>query len=160
MGVATSMVLGGIALAGVATSAAGQAKQGKQAEKAMQYNAAVSEIEAQNAENAAELEAFKMGRAKERMGGTQRATYAKAGVTQSGTPLSVQLESASEAEMDIMIMRWNGKVAKSRAKSQAQYERILGANYASAGKAQAASTLLQGVTSVGLQTFGAGGKTQ
>jgi hypothetical protein len=66
----------------------------------------------------------------------------------------VEIESASEAEMDIMIAKWNGRVAKERAKSQASYDRMLGENYQSAGKYGALSTILQSATSVGLQTFG------
>ena len=157
MGAVTSMVLGGIALAGAATSAAGQYKQGKSAKEAMNYNAQVAEQQGQMAEDSAELEALKLSRNKDRVLGAQRAGYAGSGVVNNtGTPLDVELQSASEAEMDIMIAKWNGKVNKEKAKSQASYDRMLGENYMSAGKAGAVSTLLQSAGTIGLQHFGSG----
>jgi hypothetical protein len=155
MGAVTSLVLGGIALAGAATSAAGQYQQGKAASKSMEYNAQVSEQQAAQIEQGAELDVMKQARNAKRMAGAQRAGYAASGVVGgTGTPLDVELESAAEAEMDMMITRWNGKVGASRAKSQAAYERMQGANYMSEGKSKATSTLLQGATQFGLSTFG------
>lgn len=158
MGVMTSAALGLMTVAGAATSAVGQIKSGNSANQAMQYNAKVAEQAGKAAETSAEFEAFKINRAAQRLAGQQRAGYAASGVTQSGTPLLVELESASEAEMDMMIARWNGKVKVAQAGSQAAYDRMVGANYASAGKTGAFATLLQTTGQAGLQHFGTGAK--
>lgn len=69
---------------------------------------------------------------------TQKAMYAKAGVTQSGSPLDAALNSATQAEMDKQISRYNteskvnmyryqAQVAESQAKVKAGNDLFSGA---------------------------------
>ena len=150
MGIFTSMALGAVALGGAAMSAAGQAKSGKAMSAADNYNASIYDEQAKAVEQAAEFDVVKQKRAAERLAGTQRADYAGAGVVQSGTPLAVELQSASEAEMDMMITKWNAKVDAAKLRSGAALQRQYGAMAETAGNTQAMGTLLSGATTAAM----------
>ena len=157
MGTASLLAL--TAVAGSAISSYGQYKQGKDMAAAEKSNAKIAEAQGQQALQAAEFDTSRLDRLQRRMTGTQVANYSAAGVTQSGSPLLVELDTAAEYEMDKMITMYNGRMAKSRLDSEAQYRNFLAGSYKSAGTTGAISTILSGVADVALKTkFGAGDK--
>lgn len=111
------------AIAAAGFKAYGERKQFQDMAKASAFNSLLSEQEAQNLENAKNLDLFRLGRQKDRSIGTARALYAKAGVTSDGSPLEVLAETAFQHQLDMDITRYNYDLQKSRAFSQAdQYK--------------------------------------
>lgn len=114
----------------------GNLMAGKEQAGAYEYNA-------QLAEDEGAITAYQLGHAEEGLLSTQRAMYAKAGVTQSGSPLDVAVQSATQAEMDKQIARYNTE-SKSR---MYQYEAELAK---SQSKIKAGEDLLSGAAGIGL----------
>lgn len=81
--------------------------------------------------------------------GTQKAMYAKAGVTMSGSPLDVMLESATNIELDKQIMRFN-------ANSKADMDKYYGKQAIIKSKFEAGSDLIKGVMDLGKMAMAAG----
>ena len=108
----------------IAATATGQITQGIQANRASQFNAAVSRANAQAIRQSADLDIYRQKKTARRLKGAQIAGYAKAGVRLEGSPLEVLLDSASEAELDMMITDYNARVGIAQAEAEAkQYER-------------------------------------
>lgn len=98
---------------------------GVQANRAAQFNASVSKANAQAIRQSAEFDIGRQRREAKRLKSKQIAGYAKAGVRLEGSPLEVLLSSASEAELDAMIIDYNARVGIAQAGAQArQYRRI------------------------------------
>lgn len=108
---------------GSAVGAFGQLMMGEEMSDAYQYNA-------QLALEQGKLREEDIDTAEEATLGTQHAMYAKAGVTMSGSPLDVALNTATGFEMDKQIVRYNtesranmdnyqAKVAQSQSKIKA-----------------------------------------
>ena len=147
-------------IAGTAMSVAGQIQQGQAAAQAgkaqkaaAEYNAAVWAQHAELIGRQTELDIYRQQRAAQRLKSQQRVAYAKAGVLLEGSPTSVLIDSAAEAEMDMMITQYNADIAKKRALSGAEYQRYLGSVYEEQGKVAkkiayfgAGTTLLTGVS--------------
>ena len=108
----------------IAATATGQITQGIQANRAQQFNAAVSRANAQAIRQSAELDIYRQKKAARKFKGAQIAGYAKAGVRLEGSPLEVLLDSASEAELDMMITDYNARVGIAQTEAEAkQYKR-------------------------------------
>ena len=154
-----------IALAGVGTQMYGQYQVGRAAEaqgKSQQawheYNAQLAEREAIETRESAAYEESKHRKAGERLKAKQRAGYAKAGVTFEGSPLEVMEETASELEMDALMIRRSGQVGAQRLTAEAQLSRFAGRSTLLRGKAKRrasyygmASTGLTGAAQTGYQ---------
>jgi uncharacterized protein involved in type VI secretion and phage assembly len=143
MGTTTALLATGL-------TAFGQIQQGQQQAQAASYNAAVARQKAQAARQAGELEAEKIRKQKERLTGRQKALYAKAGVTFSGSPMEVMIDSATDAEMDALITEYNYSVEASQAESQAQISNWRAKTYRSSSWTRAGATLLTGASESGL----------
>jgi len=99
-----------------------------------------------NADLAAEqgqIQIEQLDMAEEDLLGTQKAMYAKAGVTQSGSPLDTALNSATQAEMDKQISKYNTE-------SKVNMDRYKAALAESQGKVKAGEDLLSGALSIGM----------
>lgn len=177
MAAITSLVLAGV---GAGLSAYGQIQQGKTAKAIGNYNAAIND---QNAQETANTAAYNAALAEQdalqvemdarenivrkraenkRYQGAQRARFAKAGVTEEGSPLEVMAETAALLEMDAQEINRQasinaarirsggaetlrqGKFASNQYKAQAGLDRTYGAAASQASKIGAASTLLSG----------------
>lgn len=112
-----------ISILGSGVSAWGAIQEGKQQQQANEYNA---ELTLQ----AGEIDVANLEKEEENLSSTQKAAYAKAGVTLSGSPLEVMLQSATNFEMDkatakynaeskANMLRYEGKVAKASGKFNA-----------------------------------------
>jgi len=120
----------------------GQYQAGKEAEaqaKSQQawneYNAQLAEREAKEAQEAAAYEESKFRKGGERLKARQRTLYAKAGVTPEGSPLEVMEQTASELEMDALMIRRGGQLGYQRYTAGAALERFAGKSALLRGRA-------------------------
>lgn len=130
---AAPWIIGGLGIAGLATQLVGQYKQGQAAEAQTEseqawheYNAKLAEREATEAQEAAAYEEKKLRKSGERFKARQRMLYAKAGVSLEGSPLEVMEETATELEMDALMIRRGGQLGYQRYSAEAGLERMAG----------------------------------
>lgn len=121
-------------LAGMGLKAFGQYQQGQEIAGTYEYNAALT-LQGLDFQ----LAGFEV--AAEEYSSTQRAMYAKSGVTMSGSPLDVMLKTATNFEMDKQVATFN---AQSRA-NMLQYQ---AAQAEKQGKFNAAGTLISGAADI------------
>ena len=122
-----------LAVGGTAFSVMGALNAGANAQKMGEYNATVSQQKAQADE------ATQRRRAGALLG-TARANVGASGVELSGSPLDVIANSAAEAELDALNIRYGGSI-------NAQRSRLQGDMARSQSYTAAASSLLQGLSS-------------
>lgn len=191
MAALTTLAVASLATAAVGTGVAvyGQMQAAKTAKKVVEYNAGVAEenakataeaaeYNARLAENQAlqtEMDARENIRRKRlensRYLSTQRSRFAKAGVTEEGSPLIVMSETAALLEMDAQEVNRQAMIEASRLRAgaaetrrtgvfqagqyqkQAGFERMYGSAQASAARIGAASTLLAGASNMAGSAF-------
>jgi hypothetical protein len=95
-----SLSSGGIKGLGMLGSAVGSYMQGVEQQQAAEYNAAL--VRQQGIIEQRQLDKSEVG-----LLSTQKAMFAKAGVTQSGSPLDTALSSAAGFELDKQIAKYN-----------------------------------------------------
>jgi len=135
--------------------------QGREANITAEYNAAVSRANAEAIRTSADLDIERQKKAKETLRGSQVTRYAKGGVKLEGSPLEVLIDSAAQAELDMLITDFNAKTAMSQqefaahqslregrsavllANQQASQQRSQASYYQRAGYIGAASTVFQ-----------------
>lgn len=137
-----------ITAAAAGLQAVSSISQGNSQANMAKYNAAVSEREARQAKEAAKFEEGRNRQAAESLLSSQKAAFAKGGVTPEGSPLLVQAETAEEAEIDALALRYSGSVAEARAKSQAALDRMQGKAAKTAGYLGAGTSLLKGASKI------------
>ncbi len=131
------MVLGAIALAlggtGLGLQMKGQYEAGKAAEAQAKseaawqdYNAKLAEREAIETQTAAAFEERKHRKAGERLKARQRVLFGKAGIQPTGSALEVLEGTASELEIDALMIRRSGTVGARRLTAEAQLSRMAG----------------------------------
>jgi len=74
-----------------------------------EYNASLMREKARITRETAKYEEARLRKTVGRVKSRQRALYAKAGVTFEGSPLEVMVETATEAEMDALMIRYIGE---------------------------------------------------
>ena len=131
-------------IASMAVSAVGAISQGVAAQQAAQFNAAVARQQAEIERQRGALEEERERRRNRAILGAQRAGFSRAGVALEGTPLLVQEETAAEAELDALTVRFGGQLGTARELARARAERFGGRAALSAGLFRAGSTLLTG----------------
>ena len=110
-------------IVGALGKAYGTIQTGREIKTADDYNAAL-------VRESGVMQEYQIGKEEVGLLSTQRAMYAKAGVTQSGSPLDTALQSAAGFELDKQIakynteskanmLEWEGKMAKQKAQQQA-----------------------------------------
>lgn len=148
-----------VAAAGVA--AAGQIQQGKAIKKASDFNARQAELEAQRAKEVAAFEEQRSREASRRFAGAQRASYARQGIELGeGSPLLALTETAEQAELDGLAIRYAGNAKAARSLAEASLQRFQGKQAVKASYFQAGATVLTGISraaSIGAGAGGAGG---
>ena len=122
--------------------------QGNAAADAAEFNAAVAENDAIATRQAAEFEEDRLRRRSKRVLASQRASFGASGVTAEGSPLLVMQDSAAEAEIDALAIRYSGSIQEARAKSQAAADRAEARAARRGGFARAGTSLLTGVSGV------------
>ena len=146
-----SVTVAGMVLSAVgsAVGAISQIQQGEEQQKWSEYNAAIAERDAEAARQSAEYEAGLKRKEKEKTLARQRALYSKAGVTLEGSPLEMMAGTASEYEMDALMIERGGKLESQRYRSEAKLSRMKGSAARRAGYYGAGSTLLTGMGKIG-----------
>ena len=119
--------------AGTGMQMKGQYEAGKAAERQAkdeaaldEYNAKLAEREATESKEAAAYEESKFRKGAERLKATQRARYAKAGITFEGSPLDVMAQTASELEMDALMIRRGGQLGYQRYTAESELYKYAG----------------------------------
>lgn len=130
---------GGDIMAGI-----GSLEQGFEINDAYAYNARVLQEQAQIVEASGALKIQQIGTSEEEMLGTQKATYARAGVTMSGSPTDTMLQTATNAEYDKLIVKYNADVSAANMKSQASLDTYYGKMAKAKGEMQFGQSLLKG----------------
>lgn len=77
--------------------------------------------------------------------GSQRAAFAQAGAGLDGSAADVMLQSATNAELDSMMIRYEGDLRARGLKEQARQERLSGKTAMTQGYFNAAGSILGGV---------------
>lgn len=130
-----------------------QANQAKQQADAtasiLEYNASVSRADAQAARDAAASAELKLARAQAETVGKQKGYYAKAGFTQSGTPLAMMADTVAQYAIDRATTLWNGEVAASKNLSQANIYNMSADSQRKAGVNASNNAMLSGIVSSG-----------
>ena len=163
MGLAAAVIA--IGATGIGVSAIGQYQAGQAAEAQAksqrewhEYNAGLAEREAAEARDVAAKEETRLRKGGERLKATQRARFAKAGVTTEGSPALFLAEQAIEIEEDALMIRRGGQLAGQRLTAEAGLSRMAGRSALLRGKASLrasrwgmASTGLSGAAGLGYQ---------
>jgi hypothetical protein len=138
MGFATAALVGLGALQ-VGTSIASGYAQNKEAK----YNASLAEQQAANVENEKGLTAYQYNRQIGQVAGTTTARIAKSGLTMSGSPMAVMLDTYTQMEMDKRIQINNLETQKQQSLSQAQAYKRQGKTALFGGYTNAFTSALQ-----------------
>lgn len=133
-------------------TAVGALMSASAASNAAKYNAAVAERNAKIARQQAAAEEERSRLDAMRKLGSIRAGYGASGVAMEGTPLKVLEDSAMEAELDALTIRYNGELKAMGFESDAALERKRASSAMTTGIFKAGSALLTGAG----KTYGAG----
>jgi hypothetical protein len=126
----------------------GSFMQGSEMNDAYKYNAQVLNEQAQLVEAAGALKVEEIGVAEDEMLGTQKAVYARAGVTMSGSPTDVALQTATNFEYDKLVTKYNTEVAASKMKSEAGLQTYYGRMSKQKGEFAFGQSLIKGAMDV------------
>lgn len=136
-------------IASTAIQALGAIQQGKAAQSAANYNAQVMETNAANERSASNQREEAQRRQARMVLGQQRAAFAQSGTGLEGSAADVMQQSAADAELDALTMRYEGDMRASGLMAQAGMERYEGRQARKAGNAQALGSILGGVSKYG-----------
>ena len=137
-------VVGAISAVGAGIKAVGSVIGGNKAKAAADYNASVSEQNAQQAEISAGLEEYRQRQLARKVIGRARGQVGASGIAASGSALDVIADSAAQAEMDAQMIRYRGAVQATNLRNQATSQRMEGSAAQTAGYISAASALTSG----------------
>jgi len=115
MGLMTTAMVG-LGVSQAATSIA----SGYAASTEAKYNAKIKEQQASMIQAGADMAAYQADRAMGKVAGTTRARVAKSGLTMSGSPMAVLLDTQTQMELDKSIEQYNYQMQKNFATSQAE----------------------------------------
>lgn len=149
MAAMSSIALAAIAV-GTAATAYGQYQAGQAQERALNYQAAVQERNAQIARQNAEYDAQRQSARLRRAIGSQRAAVLASGIQMEGTALELQQDTVQQAEMDRLAILYGGEINYQNARSEAELSRMQGKAAGQAGTTAAFGTVLGGLGSVGV----------
>jgi hypothetical protein len=144
MAVATSTAILVAAAVGTAVTAYGQYQAGQAQERALNYQAAVQERNAQIAKQNAEYDAQRQESRLRRAIGSQRAAVLASGIQMEGTALELQQDTVQQAEMDRLAILYGGETNYQNARSEAELSRMQGKAAGQAGTTAAFGTVLGG----------------
>ena len=135
-------------IASTAFTAFSQYRQAQGQEAIAEYNAKVSEQEANARERAAGVEAEQFRKEGKALQATQRVQFGRSGVlAATGAPLNLMAETAKELELDRQMILAGGAAEASRFRSQAVGQRMQGEAAMSAGRGAALGSVLGGLSS-------------
>lgn len=147
---------GPLKLIGGLVQAYGQVQAGEAAQRAYEFNANQAEQNAAQAQLIAaqdERQTRILGR---KALGSMRAAYGASGVTLEGSPMDVLAESAAQAELDALNIKFSGETKATNLRNQAKILRYQGGQAKSAGYLSASATLLNAGGDLAGSIMGAG----
>lgn len=134
------------AIAGAALSAYGSVQQGKAAQEAANFEAAINLQQADRERQLAEAAEADFRKDQSRLLAQRRAVLGASGVeSTTGSPLLVSEDFVGEVELEALRIRNGGEVSATRLEQQAILTQSGGANAASAANLRAGASLLQGI---------------
>lgn len=143
---------GPFAIAGAVVQAVGAIRSAQSASAAADYNAQIAERNAALARDQAASDEQRQRIQARKQLGAMRAGYGASGVTLDGSPLDVLENSAAEAELDALTIRYKGEVSALGYRTESAQQRARSANATTEGYYNAGSALLQG----GAKAYGMG----
>lgn len=138
-----------------AASAYAQYEQGQAQQQAARYNAKIAEQQAQSAAQMAKAQADQQREQYRRQIATNRAATGAAGVSDVGSPLLLEADNATQAELNARMTEYGGQIRAQGFRSEIPLLRFQGRQAAAAGTIGAGATLLSGVASAGVGYYGA-----
>jgi len=139
---AVPFIMLAVTVAGGVYSAVEQKKAGEREQDAAEYNALISDQNAQAIKDKAAYDEEMHRERVKKLLKSQRALYGGSGVEMEGSPMMVQADTMDQGDMDALAIRQGGSVAAAQQRSQANLLRMRGGNAVQAANAQAGSTLL------------------
>lgn len=137
------------AFVSAAASAVAAVQQGQAAEDAAEAQADQLEREGKIAQQSARVEETLQRARTRRLIARQRAVTAAQGTTAEGSPLAIIAETAGEAELDALAIRFSGDLASVRRRSEAAASRAEGRAARTAGFIRGGARLLSGASELG-----------
>lgn len=131
-------------IGGTIVSAFSAQQQGAAAQQNAQLQAELFRREAEQRRQGSEADAEAFRKRQNRLLGTFRARQGASGVTMEGTPLMVEEDIASEAELQRLRILHGGQADESRLLTQAALQQGAGAQLRRQGNLRAGSLLLKG----------------
>lgn len=131
-----------VAAAGL--QAAGTLKAGMDANAAGKYNAKKAKRAAAVSRDQAAAAMIRQDKEARKAMGAMRAAYGAAGVTVEGSPLEVLAESAANAELDRLTIKYRGELAAQGYESDAALSKFEGKSALTGSLFKAAGTILGG----------------
>lgn len=132
-----------LSLLGGAFTAAGQIQESASVAAVEESNAAVATSEGIIAESTGKFEAKRIRKEKRIFTSEQEASFAKAGVKLTGSPLEVLEDTIATFEEDAILTEQNAQIEKSRLTSEAETKSRRAREIREAALPRAAATLLQ-----------------
>lgn len=133
-----------LSIVGLGMQALGQQQAGEAAQDAGNYNAQIAEQNATLTRDRTATEERRYRAGTRRQMGSIQSAYAASGVTMEGSAMDVVLDSALTAERDALAIRHSGEIEAAQFESEAELQRLYGAQAAAGGRMGAAATLLGG----------------
>ena len=133
-----------IGIIGLLVSAGSMVYSAQEKKKTAAYTAKLAEEAGEESMAMAGIEAERHRDKIRRLKATQRASYAKSGVTMEGSPLEVLADTQAQADLQEMIIRHGGEVSANAYKMEGMFARRAGRSAETAGYIGAGSSLLAG----------------
>jgi hypothetical protein len=131
-------------IAGAAFSAYGAIRAASAEKAAANYQRQVADNNATASRQAAVADERRQRMLASKQLGQMRANYAASGLSMDGSPEDVLADSATNAELDVLIIRSNGENRARGYQSDSNLSRMRGDSAAESGYLSAAGTLLGG----------------
>lgn len=141
-----AMLAAPLMIASAAMQAVGSIAQGNAANAAAQANANALNQQAEAENRAAGMREEQQRRQNRQFLGTQRAALAQAGIGVDGSAYDIARQSAINAELDALNIRYEGQLRAKGLRDQATVTRFEGRQARTAGFLGAGAAILGGVT--------------
>lgn len=152
-----AMVAVAAMVASAAIAAVGAVRTAQAQSAAADYNSKVASLNAQAAEQQGQAAAEAQQRDSQRRIGTALASYGASGVqTDTGSPTDVLAQSARDATLDNLTIKYNAKMRALGYQMQGNLDSANASNTASAGVLSGTAAMLGGLGAAGGMYYGRG----
>ena len=137
-----------LAIIGTGVSAYGQYQAMSQEEDMQKYNASLRESEAKQKQLETRESVKRQRTENDRFKSSQRAAFAKAGITSTGTPLEVMSQTAADLELSVLDTAYAGESQRRSLMQQASVNRMGASATGRAKPLAVGATVLGGANSL------------